>query len=189
MTTRLTTRLAALAAAGAISTLGLVATTSTAQAAAPSGDYTCTTDLGPQTVTVTPTTKLPKTTKAGKKVPAKKVTMKVVLSEGLTNGLRSLGVTSLSGEATGAKIKVGTVKVALEDVAFKDTAVPASGPMTVKAVGTTAAFTPKKAGTLKIVAPKKFKFSSAIQGGQALTTNAPCTADGKPATIGTLKVK
>jgi hypothetical protein len=189
MTSRLTTRLAALGAAGLIASLGAVATTGTAQAAAPSGDYTCATALGDQAVTVTPTTKLPKKAKAGKEVPATKVTMKVVLSQELVDGLRYLGVTSLSGEATGAKIKVGTTSVALDDVAFKDTKVPSSGTMTVKAVGKTAAFTPKKAGALKIVAPKKFDFSSANQDGQPLTDDAPCSSDGKPATIGTLTVK
>lgn len=188
MTTRTTSRIAALGAVVALGTAGLVAVSPGASAAAVKADYTCATTLGDYVVTVTPKTSLPKKVKKGKQVGAKKVVMSVVLPENLADGLRYLGIESIAGTATGAKITVGSTKVKLNKVSFPQTKVPASGPMKIVAKGTSAAFVLKKKGTFKISAPKKFLFTSTNQDGGTLTDQAPCSASGKPVTIGSVKV-
>ncbi|MEI5672542.1 MULTISPECIES: DUF6801 domain-containing protein [unclassified Nocardioides] len=191
MTTRITSRLAALGAALAVGSAGLVAVSPSAQAAVSGkADYTCQTSFGPQVVTVTTKAPLPKKVKKGKKVPAKTVVLKVVLSPELATALRGFGITSLSGNAAGAKATVGKTKVALKNVAFKDQAVPASGAMTIKASGKTAAFKLRKRGTQVVKAPTKFKFSAQDQNGNALISNASCSLNpGENAKIGKIKVR
>lgn len=189
MTTRLTSRLAALGAAVAVGAAGLVAVSPAADAATGKAAYTCQTDFGPQPAVVTSNLKFPKKAKKGTTVAEKKVTLTVVLPESLATALRGLGITSLSGTAKGAKAKVGSTKVALKNVAFEDQAVPASGPMKIKAKGTTASFKLKKPGTLAISIPTKFKFSAQDQNGSTLIANSSCGLDaGEKTKIGTVKV-
>lgn len=169
---------------------GLVAAAPTATAASTpvTSDYTCSTDFGDQTVTVTTKIALPAKAKKGKTIPAKKVNLKVVLNEGLSDLLRLAGIESLSGSATGAKAKIGTTKVPVS-VSFTDQKVPESGPMIIKAKGKTAAFKLKKTGTLKITIPKSFKFSVQNQDGGPLLTDAPCSlVKGEPSSAGSIKV-
>lgn len=190
MTTRITSRLAALGAAAAIGSVALVSVGAPAEAAVKGkADYTCTTVVGDQTLAVTAKMALPAKAKKGVEVKGKKVTLTVVLPESLVGALNAIGVKELSGTASGAKIKVGATKVSLDDVAFKNTAVPASGTMTVKAKGKTAAFTLKKPGTYAVTIPTKFKFTSTDQNGGTLTDKAPCSLDsGQKAKVGTIKV-
>lgn len=160
-----------------------------AEAASLKADFTCATTLGDQVLTVTTKVSFPAKLKKGKSVPAKSVAMKVVLPEALADGLRFIGVTKLSGTATGVKATVGSTKVPLNDVGFTDVPVPESGPMTVTAKGKTTAFSIKKPGTYTISIPKKFLFTSTDQNGNVLTDDAPCSLNsGEPKKIGTLKV-
>jgi hypothetical protein len=189
VTTRLTSRIAALGAAVAVGTAGLVAVSPSAGAASGSADYTCATSLGDQVVTVTTKVAFPAKAAKGTTVAAKKVTLTVTLSEGLTTGLRGLGVTSLSGSAEKVKAKVGTIKVPLKNVAFKDQKVPASGSMKIKAKGTTASFKLKKPGTYAISIPKRFVFSAQDQNGNALISDSSCALNaGEKSGIGSIKV-
>ncbi|HTW14571.1 MAG TPA: DUF6801 domain-containing protein [Nocardioides sp.] len=190
MTTRLTSRIAALGAAAAVGSAALVAVSPSAQAVSGSASYTCGTSLGPQTLTVKTKVPLPKKVRKGTKVGAKKVTLTVVLPEGLTAGLRGLGVTSLSGTAKGAKIKIGATKVRLKGIAFTDQKVPASGTMKIRATGKTAPVKLRKRGAQAVTIPRSFKFSASDQNGGALISNSTCALDkGERAKIGTVKVR
>jgi hypothetical protein len=189
VTTRLTSRIAALGAAVAVGTAGLVAVSPTADAVSGKANYTCTTSIGDQTVAVTTKVSWPKKATKGTKVAAKKVTLSVVLPQSLTDLLRNVGVTSLSGTAKGVKAKVGTVAVPLKGVGFEDQAVPASGTMKIKATGTASAFKLKKVGTQAVSIPKAFKFTAIDQNGNALIANSPCGLDdGQKSKIGSIKV-
>lgn len=190
MTTRLTSRIAALGAAAAVGSAALVAVSPAAEAATVRSGYTCTTDFGPQQVSVVTKLTLPKRVKKGTLVGAKRVRLTVVLPEGLTGLLRAGNITSLSGSATGAKIKIGGTKVRLKGIAFSDQAVPASGAMKIRAKGTTVPFKLRKRGTQAVSIPKSFKFSASNQDGAPLLTNSPCSLDaGEKSKIGSIKVK
>lgn len=190
MTTRLMSRLAALGAAAAVGSVALVSVGAPAEAAASGkATYTCSTVVGDQTLAVTTKIALPAKAKKGTVVKGKKVTLTVVLPESLVGALNAIGVKELSGTASGVKAKVGSTGVALQNVGFKATKVPASGTMTVKATGKTAAFTLKKPGTYAISLPTKFKFTSTDQNGGTLTDKAPCSLDsGQKKKIGTITV-
>ncbi|WP_182526067.1 DUF6801 domain-containing protein [Nocardioides dongkuii] len=184
------TRIAALGAGFALAAGALVSVAPAAQAASVKSDFSCDTEaLGAQVLSVTTKVKLPAKVKKGKTVGSKKVTMVVVLPQGLTDALRFIGVTELSGSATGVKAKVGKTSFAVKGVKFTDVKVPASGPMKITAKGTTAAFKIKKPGSYTISIPKKFDFSSTTQNGDPLTNEAPCSlVKGQPTKLGTLKV-
>lgn len=191
MTTRLTSRIAALGAALAVGSAGLIAVSPTADAAiAGKAGYTCQTSFGAQAATVTTKLPLPKSAKRGTKVPAKKVVLTVQLSEDLAAALRGFGITSLSGSAEKATAKVGSLKLPLVGIAFKDQAVPASGPMKITAVGKTAPLKLKKKGTQAVSIPKSFLFSAQDQNGNPLIADSTCALDaGQKSKIGSIKVK
>lgn len=182
------------AAFGAALTLGAGAFVVAAPAAEAKGSsvtssYSCATDFGLQTLTVKTKVNLPAKVKKGKKIGAKPVTLSVALPQGLSDGLRLFGVTSLSGSASGVKAKAGKTTIKISGITFTDAPVPATGPMTFKAKGKTVPVKFKKVGRFTINVPKSFKFSSADQAGGALTTKAPCTlVAGSPAKLGTIKV-
>ena len=185
------TRLAAVGgtAALAATTVLVAAPAAEAKPASVKSTYSCQTDFGAQDVGVTTTMVLPAKVKKGKKVPSKPVKLLVVIPEGLTTLMRGVGITSLSGSASGVKASVGTTKVAVKGVKFPATTVPASGAMKIKASGTAAAFKIKKVGTYTVSIPKKFNFTAKDQNGNALLNNAPCTVvKGSPTKIGKLKV-
>lgn len=191
MTTRLVSRIAGLGTALALGSATLVAVSPAADAATGKAvNYTCTTPtLGDLKVTVATKVALPKSVKKGTKIRSKRVVLTVVLPEETVDGLRFLGITSLSGSATGAKAKVGAKKVALKGVSFDDQAVPASGTMKIKAKGKTAPVTLRKRGKQAISIPKTFKLTASSQNGP-LVSNAPCSLDaGQKTKIGTIKVK
>ncbi|WP_127480276.1 DUF6801 domain-containing protein [Nocardioides pantholopis] len=191
MNSTLSTRAAAFGAALALGAGVLVTTAPAAEAKVSSvkSSYSCATDFGDQVLTVKTKVKLPAKVKKGKKVGAKPVTLTVTLPQGLSDGLRLLGISSLSGSASGVKAKAGKTTIKISGIKFTNAPVPASGQMTFKAKGKTAPVKFKKAGKFTINVPKSFKFSSADQTGGALTTKAPCTlVKGSPAKLGSIKV-
>jgi len=167
-------------------------------AAAPAADagtvhakssFSCQTDFGPQTVGVTTTMVLPAKVRKKKAVPAKPVKLLVSIPESLATLMRTVGITSLSGSASGVKASVGATKVPVKGVTFPATNVPASGDMKIKASGTASAFKIKKPGTYTVSIPKKFNFTAKDQNGNALLNNAPCSvAPGSPTKLGKLTV-
>ncbi|GAA4691767.1 DUF6801 domain-containing protein [Nocardioides conyzicola] len=176
---------AALAAAAVL----VAAPAAEAKTASLKSSYSCQTDFGAQEVGVTTTMVLPAKVKKNKLVAAKPVKLLVVIPESLATLMRTVGITSLSGSASGVKASVGTTKVAVKGVKFPATNVPASGPMKIKAAGTASAFKIKKPGTYVVSIPKSFKFTAKDQNGNPLLNNAPCTVvKGAPTKLGKLKV-
>lgn len=152
--------------------------------------YTCTTAIGDKSVDVTVKLSLPATVKKGKAVKASTVKLTVVLPEDLVGGLRFLGVTELSGSATGAKYSVGATKVPLTNATIPPTAVPESGTMTLHATGKAGGFTIKKPGTYAVKIPASFAFNAKNQDGEAVPGSPmPCSVtSGEPTKIGSIKV-
>ncbi len=189
------TRLAAYGAAFALGTGALVsvgtpaAQAAQARAGSVKSTYSCSTNFGAQQLQVTTRVKLPKRVVKGKKVGARPVSMTVVLPQGLSDGLRLLGISSLSGQATGVKAKVGAKRVAIKGVSFTNARVPATGPMKFTAKGKTAPFKLRKVGKAKVRIPVSFKFTAKDQTGGTLTDQAPCTlVKGSASSLGTIKV-
>ena len=133
-----------LAGVGAVAIVGLggalVGGVAPAQAAGVDTSYTCETINGPATSAVKVKLSLPDTAKAGSTVKARKFKMDIVLPEATVGTLNFFGIKSLSGDVTGLRYKVGKTTVAVTGAKIPDTPVPASGAMTLKVKGTSAAF-------------------------------------------------
>ena len=186
--------LAALAATALVST-ALVGAAPAAQAkkASVKTTYTCEASvLGAQDVGVVIKLNMPAKVKKGKPVAKRAVNMNVTLPESLVGPLRDLlGVEELSGNASKIKYSVGSTKIPLSKVKLAKTAVPDSGPMTLKAKGVANGFkAPKKPGTYVIKAPGTFTFTARDGSGSVIGGSGfPCSlADGAPAKLGSIKV-
>ena len=185
------TRLAAVGGTAALAASAVLVAAPAAEAkpASVKSSYSCQTDFGPQTVAVTTRMVLPAKVKRNKPVPGKPVRLQVVIPESLATAMRTFGITSLSGSASGVKASVGATKVPVTGVTFPATAVPASGAMKINAAGKAKAFKIKKPGKYVVSVPKKFAFTAKDQNGNALLNNAPCSlVAGSKSTITTLKV-
>ena len=181
-----------LAGVGAVAIIGLggalVGGVAPAQAAAVDTSYTCDTLNGPAASAVKVRLTLPETAKAGSTVQARKFKMDIALPAELVDTLRFFGITSLSGDATQLGYKVGKTAVAVTGAKIPATPVPASGAMTLKLKGTSAAFTAPAVGKHAVKVPKKYTMNLRNQDGAALGGPIPCTRDkGSTSKLGTLE--
>jgi len=135
---------------------------------------------------------LPAKAKKGKSVAARPVKLTVVVPESLVTPMRDvLGISALSGSASNIKYRVGSKSVPLTKVNIPKTAVPASGPMVLKAKGVAGGFkAPKKKGKLVVSIPRSFTFNASNQDGQPVPSSPfDCTlASGAPTKLGSIKV-
>ena len=83
---------------------------------------------------------MPETAKAGSTVPSRKFKMEIALPAELVGTLNFFGIKSLAGDVTKLSYKVGKTAVAVTGAKFPETPVPATGAMTLKVKGTSAAF-------------------------------------------------
>ena len=181
--------LSRIAGIGAVAIVGLggalVGVVAPAQAASVDTSYTCSTINGPATSAVKIKLSLPETAKAGSTVKSRKFKMDIALPSELVDTLNFFGIKSLSGDATGLKYKVGKTAVAVTGAKFAETPVPASGPMTLKLKGTSAAFVAPAVGTHTVKVPKKYTMTLKSNGAPLDTPS--CKLDkGAASKLGTL---
>jgi hypothetical protein len=153
--------------------------------------YTCPTPFGPQTVTGTTSVNLPASVAAGQKVRDRQVKVRVVIPAAFVRAARGfLGITAISGKATEASYRVGAKKVPLTGLVLPRTALPASGPLTLKATGIAKGFRLANPGTYAVKVPLSFRLHAADQDGEPIPgTPLSCTlAPGAPSKLGSIKV-
>jgi hypothetical protein len=189
---RLPTWLAS-AAVATIAATALVATVPAAEARPSSitTSYACSTPFGPQTVSGTTSVNLPAKVRRGDKVADRRVQVQVVLPAAVVAAARDfLGVTAISGKATNAFYRVGAKKIALTRLVLPRTALPARGPLTLKATGVAKGFRLTSPGTYAVKVPLSFRLHAADQHGQPIPgTPLVCSlASGAPSKLGTIKV-
>ncbi len=182
--------------AAAISTIAataLVAAGPAAEAkpASITTSYACATPFGPQTVAGTTSVNLPARVRSGDKVSDRRVQVRVVVPAAFVAAAREfLGVTAISGKATDAFYRVGAKKVALTGLRLPRTALPARGPLTLRATGVAKGFQLTKPGTYAVKVPLSFRLHAANQDGEPIPgTPLSCSlASGAPSKLGTIKV-
>lgn len=181
-----TRRIVGLGAASIVAFGGaLVGGVAPAQAASVDTSYTCTTINGPATSAVKIKLSLPETAKAGSTVKSRKFKMDIALPAELVGTLNFFGIKSLSGDATGLKYKVGKTTVAVTGAKIPETPVPASGPMTLKLKGTSAAFVAPAVGTHVVKVPKKYTMNL-VSNGATLDTPSCVLDKGAASKLGSL---
>ena len=178
-----------LAGFGAVAIVGLggalVGGVAPAQAASVDTSYTCETINGPSMSAVKVKLSLPDTAKAGSTVPSRKFKMDIALPEELVGTLNFFGIKSLAGDVSKLSYKVGKTKVAVTGAKIPTTAVPATGAMTLKVKGTSAAFKAPAAGKHVVKVPTTYTMTLTSNGG---TLDTPtCVRDKASASkLGTL---
>ena len=184
---RFSQRLAGVGAAAVVAFGGvLVGGVAPAQAASVDTSYTCDTIDGLRTSAVKVKLSLPETAKAGSTVPSRKFKMEIALPAELVGTLNFFGIKSLAGDVTKLSYKVGKTAVAVTGAKFPETPVPATGAMTLKVKGTSAAFKAPAVGTHVVKVPAKYTMSLTSNGGTLDTPS--CKRDkGAESKLGTLK--
>ena len=130
---------------------------------------------------------LPDTAKAGSTVKARKFKMDIALPAELVGTLNFFGITSLAGEVTGLRYKVGKTTVAVTGAKIPATPVPASGPMTLKIKGTSASFVAPAVGKHAVKVPAKYTMTLLNKDGATLDTPSCVRDKGAASKLGTLK--
>jgi hypothetical protein len=181
---QIASRVAVGGVSAALATAGLVGVTAaTAQAAAVSSDYVCTSPFGPIAANISVDVAVPATAPAGFQVPAGLLSFKsnLTVSNATASSLNGAGVTGGKSDDFGTAF--GAV-VAKAPVVW-------SGPPTTDGTNTTfpgkganAAFQLPAAGTYSVTMPKQFTLVATNSSGGTVTT-ANCTT-AAPAQIGTI---
>lgn len=178
LSTHLSRRIAGIGAAAIVGLGGaLVGGVAPVQAASVETSYTCTTLNGPASSPAKVKLSLPTSAKAGSTLKARTFKMDLALPSELVDTLRLFGITSLSGDATDLRYTVGKTAVPVTGAKIPATPVPASGAMTLKLKGASAAFKAPAVGTHAVKVPKAFTLNLKNQDGAALGGPIPCTRD------------
>ncbi|UYM07211.1 Ig-like domain-containing protein [Solicola gregarius] len=178
------------------------ATTTSADAAKinKNTDYNCVLSLTGDSYPVGVTTKVtvPKSVAPGQKVPKRKTTLTLNISEELHETVLSLGGTDAEGGSKNAKVgvKVGkkTLSVPINKLSAPKAPIPPSGEKwSIDTAGTVGAFkvpaTAKGGTKAKLSMPKKFTIDAIVYlGDTAVPNELQCTADGKRA-LGSIAIK
>jgi hypothetical protein len=202
-----TRRLGAVVATGALSAGALVGMTApAANAATVAATYTCNfPSLGAKDIPVGITATLPSAANAGLDAPAIPVLLSVTLPADVVAAAKGLfGATTIGGFS---KDMVATLddlsssdaaNLALQDVNFPQTPVPASGqtltlntpnPLATPGVvpASTVPVNLPGAGTYDIAVPSAFKFTATKQGDVVMLADVPCALKpGSPASLGSI---
>ena len=185
-------KLAALAAV-VLATTGLTAA-STSAGAAPArvlSTYACDSAYGEAATDVAVRVKLPAQVKQGASVPARTIRFGLVVPEALVDQLRAFGVRSLSGDATGARVRVGGLTVPVRGLDLPTTPVPSSGAMTLQGTGRMAAFTVRKTGSYTVRVPAAFDADVVVarRSSGSFTLALDCGVQaGSPTRLGAVRV-
>jgi len=154
--------------------------------------YTCSSPAGTSSSKVVLDTAFPKSVRAGSTVAARRVTASITVPKKFVDFMRQYGVESISGKAVDAKFRVGKKRVGVSDVVLPQTAVPASGGMTLRGVGTAGAFSIGKPGTYAVRIPTAFdaKIMARTRSFGDVAATLSCTlAKGAPDKLGALTVR
>ncbi len=153
--------------------------------------YVCGSPFGNQVVSGTSTVNLPAKVRSGTKLAERPVRIRMVLPAAIVSAMRDiLGITAISGKATGASYTVGNKLVPLTNLVLPRTPLPARGPVTLNATGVAKGFRLTRAGTYAVKVPTSFRLYAYNQAGQAIPGSPlSCTlASGAPSKLGTITV-
>jgi hypothetical protein len=202
-----TRRLGAVVAAGALSAGALVAMTApAANAATVAATYTCNfPSLGAKDIPVGITATLPSAANAGLDAPAIPVLLSVTLPADVVAAAKGLfQATSIGGFSNDMVAKLDDLSssdgadLALQNVRFPQTAVPATGqtltlntpnPLATPGVipASTVPVNLPGEGTYDIAVPSAFKFTATKQGDVVMLADVPCALKaGSPASLGSI---
>jgi hypothetical protein len=128
--------------------------------------YRCSSSFGSGASGVRVRVTIPDRVRKGVEVPARTVRFSIRVPANMVAAMRTYGVDSVSAEGRAAYL-IGALRRPIRNLQIPETAVPASGGMTLRGTGRAAAFTPEETGTFAVKVTKSLTATATARGGLA----------------------